>query len=153
MARGDVAVFDGQIIDIAAAPQITEQSDIVVIITVDVQSGDVMVTAVNMPDGLFGRGPCMRGGCSGFTCFRKIAALIECAVIENDVIRELDIIAPFGGECCQPRKLLACGNEIRVALTSAAGRHFRASVPHIRSCRQRRRGQQPHQQAGGQQDA
>ena len=56
-----------------------------------------MVTAVNMPDGLFGRGPCMRGGCSGFTCFRKIAALIKCAVIENDVIRELDIIAPFGG--------------------------------------------------------
>ena len=141
MARCDIAVFDGQIFDIAAALQITEQSDIIVIITVDVHSRDVMVTAVNMPDGVLGWGPCMRGGCSGFTCFRKIAALIKCTLIENDVIRELDIIVPFGGECCQPRKLLACGNEIRVALTlSPAGRRFRAPVPHIRSCRQRHRG-------------
>ena len=62
MARGDVAVFDGQIIDIAAAPQITEQSDIIVIITVDVHSRDVMVITVNMPDGLFGWGPFLRGG-------------------------------------------------------------------------------------------
>ena len=156
-SQSDVAVFDGQVFDTASLNritiQITEQPDVISTITVDVQSRDVMVIAVNMPDGLCGWGPCMRGGCSGFTCFRKIAALIECAVIENDVIRELDIIAPFGGECCQPRKLLACGNEIRVALTSAAGRRFRASVPHIRSCRQRHRGQQAQAQAERQQDA
>ena len=61
-SQSDVAVFDGQIFDIAVAPQITEQPDVISPITVDVQSRDVMAIAVNMPDGLFGWGPFLRGG-------------------------------------------------------------------------------------------
>ena len=65
-SQSDVAVFDGQIIDITSiiriTIQITEQSDVISTITVNVQSRDIMVITVKMPDGLLGRGPCLRGG-------------------------------------------------------------------------------------------
>ena len=65
-SQSDVAVFDGQVFDTASliriTIQITEQPDVISTITVNVQSRDIMVIAINMPDGLLGRGPCLRGG-------------------------------------------------------------------------------------------
>ena len=95
-----------------------------------------MAVTVDVPAGLPHRKPFIRLRCCRGPPFRERAALVERAIVQDDVIRELHVAA------AKPRRtrvirqqleLRARGYEVRVVLAFSAARKARggATVPNI----------------------